>query len=410
MHVAVLGAGVVGITTAHYLLQAGHDVTIIDRAPGAATQCSHANGAQLSYSFVDAMANPSFLARIPGLLLGRERGIRIRPPLDARTVRWGASFVMQCSATRATDNTLANLDLARRSRQLLDELMNYLDDDFSHRNAGKLVLLSSKRDVENARRTSGIKASFDCAASIITLDEAIDIEPSIAELRGNYAGAVWSPGDDVGDARKFTEALTRHIAKKPGCRLLFDTRIDSIAVDDDELTAIITNAGPIEIDAAVVCLGCRSAELLAPIGVSIPVVPVRGYSVTLPPGPHSTSVSLTDFASRFVISRIGDRVRIAGFADFVGFDTSRDAQRIATLLDVARQVAPATADFNARNNRSWGGFRPMTPNGRPLIGATNVAGVYLNTGHGSLGWTLACASGDEIARQLSTGTPAARAA
>lgn len=410
MHVAVLGAGVVGVTTAHFLADAGHEVTIIDRGKEVASACSHANGAQLSYSYVDAMASRAFLLRMPGLLAGFDRAIRVRPPLTRDLLRWGIGFVGECNPRSAAANTLANLELAARSNALLDALQQELDADFSFREAGKLVLLRKQGELENARRVSALKAGLGSPAEVVSIERAAEIEPAVAHMAADYAGAVYSPGDDVGDARAFTTALARSVVARPGCRLQLDTVVDGLLVERNRLKGIASSCGPIDADAVVVALGSWSRSVLAPLGIDIPVYPARGYSVTLDPGRHATSASVTDFGRRFVISRIGDKVRIAGFADFVGFNTTRDERRIADLLAVAQANAPLAADFDTSPNHGWGGFRPLTPNGRPITGATTVQGVYVNTGHGSLGWTLACATAERIAGIVSEAPHAALAA
>ena len=410
MRVAVLGAGVVGVTTAHFLGEAGHDVTIIDRNDDVAAACSRANGAQLSYSYVDAMASPAFLLRIPALLAGMDRAIRVRPPLSRDFLRWGLRFVCECTKGNAAANTLANLQLAARSGRLLDQIRKKFEADFSFREAGKLVLLRRTSELEAARRASDLKAELGCPANVVTMDEAADIEPAVQHMTGDYAGAVYSPGDDVGDSHAFSRALAEHLRSKQGCRFELGMEVDGLIVENNELKGVATARGLVDADAAVVCLGSWSPAVLSPLGINVPVYPARGYSVTLEPGEHTASVSVTDFGSRFVISRIGDQVRLAGFADFVGFRTDRDAQRVQDLLQAARTNAPYAANYASSPNHAWGGFRPLTPNGRPITGATAVKGVYLNTGHGSLGWTLACASAERIADLVSEAPGAALAA
>jgi D-amino-acid dehydrogenase len=396
MHIAVLGAGVVGVTTAYYLAQAGHDVTIVDREPEIAQSCSLGNGAQLSYSYVDAMASPAFLAKMPGLLAGIDRAIRVRPPINMDIVRWGLSFLGQCSSDNATRNTIANLALAQRSKHLLDELRPKLNGDFGYRAAGKLVLLRTNREMVHAREACKLKAEYGNRVDVVSMDEAISIEPGLAHMPGPYAGAVYSPGDETGDSQAFAEILARHLRDTTTCKINLNTQIDKLIVEKDALKAIATDKGVLDADAVVVCLGTWSPALLKPLGVDTRIYPVRGYSVTLPPGPHVPSASVTDFGCRFVVSRINEQVRIAGFADFLGYNTSRDSKRVQRLLDVAKSKAPDAADYASTPNDAWGGFRPLTPDGRPVIGRTPIKGLYLNTGHGSFGWTLACASGEKV--------------
>ncbi|MDJ0812405.1 MAG: FAD-dependent oxidoreductase [Woeseiaceae bacterium] len=397
MHVAVLGAGVVGITTAHFLAEAGHEVTIIDQAPGVARECSAANGAQLSYSYTEVMASPSFLLRLPGLTAGTDAAIHVRPPLTADLIRWGLGFLGQCTRSSAAANTRANLEMAVRSAQLLRDLRDELRADFHYRQAGKLILLSSDRELDDARRASAVKAELGVRANVVSIEEAIDIEPAIAAMAGPYAGAVYSPGDDVGDSSEFAELLAERLEQQRGARFLFETSITGLIREGDTILGVRTAGGDVEADAVVVCLGAWSPALLGKVDVRIRVAPVRGYSLTLPPGRTMPSASVTDYGRRFVVTRLGEKVRIAGYADFVGFSTRKDGRRIQHLLETARAAAPQVADFGCPDNHAWGGYRPMTPDGRPIVGGTRLDGLFVNTGHGTLGWTLALASAERLA-------------
>jgi D-amino-acid dehydrogenase len=410
MHVAVLGAGVVGMTTAYFLTQSGHDVTVIERDADVALACSYANGAQLSYSYVDAMASAAFLLKMPALLTGFDPAIRVRSPLTLDFLRWGLGFAAECTQKKATANTLANLKLARRSKELLDDLHRKLPGDFSHRTAGKLVLLGNKSNLDAAHRTAAIKTQLGCPASVVSLDRACEIEPAVAKMPGPYGGAIYSPEDDVGDSTAFARVLADNLRSRSTCQIAFNTTVEGVIVENRQVRAIETSEGQIDADAVVVCLGTWSPALLKPLGLNLPICPVRGYSVTLPPAEHSPLVSITDFGRRFVVSRIDEKIRVAGFADFVGLRTSTDERRINELLDVAKTNAPTAADYTCSDNQAWGGFRPLTPNGRPIVGATTIDGLYLNTGHGSYGWTLACATAEQVAELVEGERSAALAA
>jgi D-amino-acid dehydrogenase len=272
MHIAVLGAGVVGVTTAYYLASAGHDVTIVDRDSEVAQSCSYSNGAQLSYSYVDAMASPAFLAKMPGLLAGLDRAIRVRPPVDMDLLRWGFSFLGQCSSDKAMRNTIANLALAQRSKQLLDEFRPELDGDLSYRSAGKLVLLRTEAEMAHARETCELKAEYGNHVDVVSMDEAISIEPGLAYMTGPYAGAVYSPGDKVGDSSAFAQLLARHLRDSTSCNIELGTSIDGLVIEKDELKAVATDRGPLDADAAVVCLGTWSPALLKPLGIDTRIV------------------------------------------------------------------------------------------------------------------------------------------
>ncbi len=400
MHVAVLGAGVIGVTTAYYLTEAGCSVTVIDSEDQVARGCSFANGSQLSYAYTDAMATPAFLAKLPRILAGLDAGVRYRAPLSVDTLRWGSAFLAQCTRKKAMANTLATLHMAQRSKELLAQLKNRLNDDFSYRAAGKIVLLGDNKEQQLAQRNCELKAAHGCESSVISLDEAQQIEPAIQHMTGNYSAAVYAPGDDVGDANAFTRSLARYLLENTHCKFRLSTNIDKLITANKSIRSVATNDGEVDADAVVVCLGARSPSILKPLGISPRILPARGYSITAKPGPKANSVSVTDLAGRFVISRNGENMRIAGFADFVGFATARDNHRIDQLTELARRRAPQAADYSSQAIQPWGGFRPLTPDGRPLLGATHIKGLYLNTGHGSLGWTLACASGEALLKSI----------
>lgn len=398
MHVIVLGAGVVGVTTAYYLAKQGCRVTVIGRADHVGDGASFANGGQLSYSFTDALAKPGFVTKIPKVLLHRDPGLRVS--LSPALLAWGLRFLRECTSKQAASNTVAVLQRALRSAQLLAELRNEVAFEFDHRKAGKLVLLASADELAAARASRKLKRQHGCHTEILTKAEAIAIEPALAHMRGDILGAVYSQEDEVADAQKFTSELGQwlesqgtvefRLASTAKELLLRHQRIDGVVVDDDVLEA----------DAFVVCMGVWSQRLLRSVGVDPHVFPVRGYSITLPPGDAAPSVSITALKHHMVFSRINGFVRVAGFADFTGFDARGDGQRIDTLLALARDYAPDAADYDNAAISSWTGLRPMTPNGRPRIGATDIDRLFVNTGHGMLGWTLACASGYDTAQAV----------
>lgn len=397
MHVVVLGAGVIGVTTAYYLSERGHSVTIIDRSDAVASGASGGNGAQLSYSFTDAMASPALLSKFPGMIAGLNPAFHVRPPVNARFIQWGLAFLNQCTRGKNQKNTIEILKLAVRSGQLMIRLRADTSVQFSHRRAGKLVMQSGQSALVEAMETCALKRKYGCDARVITLEQAIDIEPALAQMKNNYVGAVYSESDEVGNPRTFTSGLGDWLTTNRDTEFRLNTGILNIVVKNQNLVAVETDQGTLRPDAVVVCLGAWSNKVLDPLGIKTNIYPVRGYSVTLPGTEGSNSVSITDLASKTVFSRLDDEVRIAGFADFVGYRTAKDEMRARTLLETARKIAPAIADFSVSSVNEWGGFRPMTPDSRPLIGPSPIQGVHLNTGHGMLGWTLACVSGYDVA-------------
>lgn len=404
MRVAVLGAGVIGVTTAYYLAERGHSVTVFDRAASVASQTSFANGAQLSYSYTDAMARPEFVPGIPGLMLGLDPAVRVRTLGNLALFPWGLRFLAQCTTASARANTLDVLKIALRSRDLLLELQQRLNLEFSHRRAGKLVLLADDAAVAGARKRAEMKRSCGCETRVLTPAQALEIEPALAAMEGTFAGAVYSDSDEVGDPLDFAVELAGWLVANRKVEFRFSEEVRGISSDRGRLTGIRTNQGDFQFDAAVVCLGPWSATLLKPLGFDPHICPVRGYSITLPPGEQAPSVSITSLKHRMVFSRVGEVIRIAGFADFLGTDTRKDEQRITTLLNTALRIAPMAADYGAADKQPWGGFRAMTPSGRPLVGTTRMPGLFVNVGHGMLGWTLACATAQDAATAVSVNT------
>lgn len=399
MRVAAIGAGVVGVTTAYYLAKSGHDVIVIDRARDVADGASHANGGQLSYSFTDALAKPDFLKKIPALIAGRDLGSQMR--LAPALIPWGLRFLRQCTSERARQNTLAVLKIAMRSATLLQELNTSIDIEFSHRAAGKLILLANEDELAAATASTLLKNEHGSDSVILGVDEAIGVEPALAHLAGAFAGAVYSRSDEVGDARLFTRRLKEWLEQNTSARFHLGVAVDEIVTAERQVRCIRAGGESIDVDAVVVCCGAWSGKLLRPLGLDPHIYPVRGYSVTLPLGESAPSVSVTALNKRIVFSRMNDSMRIAGFADFNGFSTTQDDARIRSMLTTAKAYAPHAANYDAKDQQHWGGFRPMTPDGIPKVGRTRLEGLFLNTGHGMLGWTLACACAYDVAASIS---------
>ena len=398
MHVAVLGAGVIGVTTAYYLSERGHSVTVVDRAAEVAAGASGGNGSQLSYSFTDAMASPSLLSKLAGMTAGFNPAFHVRPPINPQLVRWGLAFLSQCTKAKNRGNTMAILQLALRSGELIKQLQARTSLEFSYRRAGKLVMLDGPADLAEAEEVCSLKRKYGCDTRVIAMQQAIEIEPALALMKNNYAGAIYSGSDEVGNTLTFTSGLCEWLTANHDIEVRLNTRVRKLVTSQQKLVAVETDQGTLKPDAVVVCLGAWSNALTDPLGIKTNIYPMRGYSVTLPAVEASNSVSITDLASKTVFSRLGNEVRIAGFADFVGYRTDKDKARVHTLMETAQKTAPEIADFTIKEKHGWGGFRPMTPNSQPLVGPSPVAGVHLNTGHGMLGWTLACASGSDVAR------------
>jgi len=394
MHVVVLGAGVIGVSTAYYLAELGCRVTVVERADDVARATSYANGGQLSYSFTESLATPGFIMKIPALLLGRDIGARIR--MSPQLMHWGVRFLTQCTSKRARTNSLTLLKTARRSQHLMSKLRQTISFDFAFRPAGKLVLLATDEEVRTAENSTALKRKHGSDVELLSASEATSVEPALAALDMPIKAAVYSRGDEVGDARKFVVGMRKYLEHQQDVTFHVGMSANRLIRKDGRIVGVHCDES-INADAVVVCLGIWSRDLLRDVGVDPHIYPVRGYSVTLPISTASPSVSVTALRERFVFSRLNDTIRIAGFADFKGFDNRDDEDRVGALVNTARRVAPHAADYDIEDQHPWGGFRPMTPSGQPHAGRTNVEGLFLNTGHGMLGWTLACATGKATA-------------
>ena len=397
MHVVVIGAGVIGVTTAYYLSELGCQVTVIDRASDVGDGASFGNAGQLAYSYTDALANPAFLAKIPGIIGGRDPGCRVRA--HSGLIPWGLRFLSECTRHKASENTVTVLKLALRSEQLLKKLQERLPFDFSHRPAGKLVLLASEVAVQKAQAGAALKRTYGCETEVLSREASIEMEPALADMPVDFRAAVYSRQDSVGDSYKFTTSMRQLLEKSGNVRFRLGVNARRLIDEKRRLKYVELDEGELAADAAIVCSGAWSGQLLKSVNINPHICPVRGYSVTLPTGAAAPAMSITVLDKRTVFSRINGKLRIAGFADFLGFSDTSDERRTADLLDVAREIAPRAADYDA-DQLHWGGFRPLTPNGRPLVGPTKIDRLFLNTGHGMLGWTLACASSHDVAQTV----------
>lgn len=398
MRVVVIGAGVIGVTTAYYLSELGLQVTVVDREAEVADGASFGNAGQLAYSYTDALANPAFLAKLPGIIGGRDLGCRVRA--HSGLIPWGLRFLSECTRRKAEANTVAVLKVAMRSEQLLTDLRRRMPFDFSHRPAGKLVLLASEEAVRKAQAGVALKQTYGCETEILSREATVEIEPAVADMPVNFVGAVYSHRDSVADSRAFTTNMRRMLEASGQAEFLLGANVSRLVEESNRLKCVELDDGELTADAVVVCSGAWSGQLLRSVSINPHIYPVRGYSVTLPAGSAAPAMSITVLHKKTVLSRINGKLRVSGFADFLGFDDTADARRTTELLDVAREIAPLAADYGADGQQHWGGFRPMTPNGRPLVGPSKINGLFLNTGHGMLGWTLACASGHDVAQAV----------
>jgi D-amino-acid dehydrogenase len=412
MHVLVLGAGIAGVTTAWYLRQAGFEVSVVDRQPAAALETSFANGGQISVSHPEPWANPG--APFNALRwLGREDApLLFRLRADAAQWRWTLAFLRECLPGRSRRNTDAIASLAVHSGERLRALRADTGLAYDHLERGILHLFFSRRDFDHARGRLRMLEAHRIRARLCDAAECLAIEPALANLRAELAGGLYAPDDESGDAHRFTQALAER-AQQAGVTFHYNTTINRIArlgdrIDGIEVADDRGRPGILTANAYVLCLGSYSPRLVAPLGEKLPIYPVKGYSVTVPviDPARAPSVSLTDESRRIVCSRLGERLRIAGTAELSGFDTTPNPQRCRAILDWLEARFPGAAD--STRAQLWAGLRPATPSNLPLIGRSAVANLWYNTGHGTLGWTLACGSADSLVALMSGRSPAVK--
>ncbi|OJX80926.1 D-amino acid dehydrogenase [Magnetospirillum sp. 64-120] len=404
MKVLVLGAGVIGATTAYHLAEAGHQVVVLDRQSGAGLETSFANGGQISPCHAEPWANPGVLPKVLKWL-GREdapllfRWNRFDPALWA----WGLRFVANCTSARAVQNTERTLRVALYSRACLQELRDRLALDYDQRTQGILHVYRSAREFDQGCRAARLMNQYGLDRQIQDRAQCVAIEPALAAVAPQLAGGILTPGDESGDAHKFTRAMADHAARL-GAEFRYGTTVTHLTRDGDTVTGTATDRGVITADAVVLALGSWSPLLSRPAGIRLPVVPAKGYSITLAAdGPAAPTVSVTDDEHKMVYSRLGDRLRAAGTAEMAGHDPSLNERRWRLIVERARALFPGAGDFD--HVEPWAGLRPVTPDSVPLIGRTRLRGLWLNTGHGTLGWTMACGSARLLAQLMGGQSP-----
>ena len=402
----VLGAGVVGVTSAWYLAEAGHEVTVLDRQAEPAMETSFANGGQISASHAEPWAKPSVVPKILQWLGREDAPLLFRPRADWAQWRWGAGFLRECWPGRFERNCKALAELAAYSRQCLRALRESTGVRYDHLARGILHFATDARDFAVLARSAEAVRRLGIDRQLKSAPECLALEPALKDSRAAVVGGVYTPADESGDACRFTQALAQ-LAQRRGVRFRFGATVTALEAHGGAVSAVRLGEERLAADAYVVALGSYSPLLLGPVGVRIPVYPLKGYSVTLLLRPEhqdaAPSVSLTDEARKIVISRLGDRLRAAGTAELTGYDTRVNAVRCAAIARRLQQLFPALGSITAYE--SWTGLRPATPSNVPVIGRSRLSNLFLNTGHGTLGWTLACGSGRALADLVSGRAP-----
>ena len=401
MRVCVLGAGIVGLATAYELSGAGMDVTVIDRAqPGSGA--SGGNGSQLSYSYVQPLADPSIWAQLPKLLLSPSSPLKIRPQLDVHQWLWGLQFLAACNAKTSRSTTIDLLQLAHESRQGFDAMLAKEQLAVDYSSTGKLVLFSDQKSYAAAQQQMLLQRALGSVQEAVGAQRCVDLEPALAQYRPHIAGAIYTPSECAADCQKTCDGLM-NLLRQRGVKFLLDTPIEQIKVSNSQVVAVTTPQSEIEADHYVMALGAASAPMARQLGVYLPVYPLKGYSITVDVDDAPTcapTVSVTDSARKVVFARIGSRLRVAGMAELGGYDTQIAARQIESLKASTQALFPQCSSFAALN--PWAGLRPVTPTALPLIGKhpKGPANMVFNVGHGALGFTLAFGSATRVVKLL----------
>ncbi|MDE2299872.1 MAG: D-amino acid dehydrogenase [Burkholderiales bacterium] len=405
MKVLVLGSGVIGVASAYQLALAGHEVTVVDRQPAAALETSYGNAGEVSPGYSSPWAGPGVPIKAVKWLLMQHRPLVIRPHLDLNLVRWGAAMLRNCTHARYELNKSRMVRLAEYSRDCMKELRAQTGIRYDERMQGTLQLFRTQAQLDGTAADIAILQRYGVGHELLDRDGCIGHEPALAAVKGKFVGGLRLPGDETGDCFKFTQNLAA-LAAQLGVQFRYGTRIQRLQQAGRQIVGVATDAGTLTADAYLVALGSYSPLLLKGVGIRLPVYPVKGYSITVPitsaaGAPEST---VMDETHKVAVTRLGERIRVGGTAELAGYTLQLHEARRRTLAHVVTDLFPHGGDV--ARAEFWCGLRPMTPDGTPVVGATRVPNLFLATGHGTLGWTMAAGTGRVLADVISGRPPA----
>ena len=404
MKVLVLGSGVIGVSSAYQLALAGHEVTVLDRQPAAALETSYGNAGEVSPGYSAPWAGPGVPVKAIKWLLMHHRPLVIRPHVDLHFIRWGLAMLRNCTAARYQLNKARMVRLAEYSRDCLRELRAQTAIAYDERMQGTLQLFRTEAQLAGTAADIAVLERHGVAWELLDREGCIRVEPALAAVPGKFVGGLRLPADETGDCFKFTQNLAA-LAAANGVQFRYGTRIERLESSGKQIGGVVTDAGTLRADAYLVALGSYSPLLLAPIGIRIPVYPVKGYSITVPitdagGAPEST---VMDETHKVAVTRLGNRIRAGGTAELAGYTLKLHEARRHTLEHVVSDLFPRGGDVSRAE--FWCGLRPMTPDGTPVVGPTRLRNLYLATGHGTLGWTMAAGTGRLMADVMSGRKP-----
>jgi len=400
MKVLVLGSGVIGVSSAYQLALAGHEVTVVDRQPAAALETSYGNAGEVSPGYSAPWAGPGVPIKAVKWLLMHHRPLVIRPKFDLNLVTWGLAMLRNCTSARYELNKGRMVRLAEYSRDCLKELRAQTGIAYDERMQGTLQLFRNQSQLDGTAADVAILKRYGVGFELLDREGCIRHEPALASVRDKFVGGLLLPGDETGDCFKFTQNLAA-LAVKQGVQFRYGTKIQKLVKAGQQIESVVTDAGTLKADAYLVALGSYSPLLLKSVGIRIPVYPVKGYSITVPitdasGAPEST---VMDETHKVAVTRLGDRIRVGGTAELAGYTLKLHDARRQTLEHVVTDLFPRGGDV--KRAEFWCGLRPMTPDGTPVVGATRLPNLYLATGHGTLGWTMAAGTGRVMADVMS---------
>jgi D-amino-acid dehydrogenase len=404
MKIIILGSGLLGVTAAYELGKRGHEVTVLDRQATSGAETSYANGGQISYGSAEPWANPAVLPKLPKWLFHPDAPLVFRWRADREMIRWGLQFLRNCSTSRAYVNCANLLRLNIYSKDRMADIVAETGVEFNYTQNGILHIYTSEKDFAQAKRHSDVQAKFGYDQNIVSREQCFSLEPSLQDTSRQIVGGVHAFQDACGDAYTFCNALAKVATERYGVTFNYGVEIQELIRENNRIVAVKTSAGELSAEEYVMAMGSHSPRYLRPLGIDLPIYPMKGYSVTLKANEHCPHSSITDGSHKIVYSRLGDRMRIAGTAEFAGYNEKINGRRIKSILKAARELFPQ-ANWDQEIEK-WACLRPSTPDGLPVIGVTLVQNLFLNTGHGTLGWTQAAGSATLLADVMEGKIPA----
>lgn len=404
MKVVVLGGGVIGVTTAYYLAKQGHEVTVVDRQHGPGLETSFANAGEISPGYASPWAAPGIPVKAMKWLFMQHAPLILRMKVDFKMIEWIARMLMNCTSARYAINKSRMVRLAEYSRDCLIQLRDDTGIQYDERMQGTLQLFRTQAQLDGTAKDIEVLRQDGVPYEVLDPEGCTAFERALAHVREKIVGGLRLPNDETGDCFKFTNALCE-MAKQLGVKFEFGRTVLGIRSDGDRVAGVETSAGPIQADAYVLALGSFSPKLSGNIGLSLPVYPVKGYSLTyqISDSARAPESTVMDETFKIAITRLGDRVRVGGMAEISGYTNDLPERRRATLEHSVSDLFGGSGDVKAAS--FWSGLRPMTPDGTPIVGATRLANLFTNTGHGTLGWTMATGSARVVADLISGRNP-----